>query len=88
MLAELTLAPVEVNGPHRETGALHHDAAALGAVRALGRMAGNVADVNVVQAFGVADGFGALEGGHGGRREVLEKILGMELREVQGNVGS
>ena len=69
-----------------EAGALHHHAAALGAVSALGRMAGNVADVNVVQAFGVADGFGALEGRDGRRRKVLEEILRMELREVQRNV--
>jgi len=32
LLAELTLALGEVNGPHRETDALHHHAAALGAV--------------------------------------------------------
>src|ERR1022692_2064192 len=61
LLAELTLAPVEMHRSDREAGALYHDAAAFRAPCVLGRMSGNVADVYVVQTFGVANSLGAFQ---------------------------
>src|SRR5208283_3087604 len=78
LLAEPTLAPVEMDRVDGEAGALHHCAAAFRAPGTLGRMAGNIADIHVMQTFGVADGLGAFQRGHGGGRKVLQKVFGME----------
>src|ERR1019366_2311952 len=86
LLAEPALALVEVQRSNGEAGALYHDAAAFRAPGTLGRMAGNIADIYVMQTFGVADGLGAFERWQGGGRKVLQQVLGMEAREVQRDV--
>src|ERR1017187_6259273 len=86
LLAEPALAPLEVQRSNGEAGALYHDAAAFRAPGILGRMAGNITDIYVIETLGVADGLGAFEGWQRGGRKVLQQVLGMEAREVQRNV--
>src|ERR1035441_6920432 len=71
-----------------EAGALYHDAATFRAPGTLGRMAGNVADVHVIETFGVADSLGAFQRRQGRGRKVLQQVLGMEAREVQRDVAA
>ena len=86
LAAEPALAPVEMHRPNGEAGALHHHAPAFRAPGTLGRMAGNIADINVVQTLRIADGLGALQRRHRRGRKVLQQVLGMESRKVQRDV--
>src|ERR1035441_10624508 len=83
LLAEAALALVEVQRSNGEAGALYHDAAAFRAPGILGRMAGNIADIYVMETLGVADGLGAFERRNRRDRKVLQQVLGMKLREGQ-----
>src|SRR5271157_5724261 len=84
-VAELALTVVEINAGDRVAGAVHHFFAVMRAVGALRRVPGHVADVHVVESLGVGNGLGALQRLNGRGRQVLEQILGMEARKVQGH---
>src|SRR5208282_5592132 len=63
-----------------------HDTAALGAVGVFRGVAGHVANVNVVQTLGIGDGLGPFQSLHRRVGKVGQQILGMETREVYGDV--
>src|SRR5208283_3886354 len=86
LVAEPAIALYDVDGSDGVAHAFDHFAAAARAVGVLGGMAGNVSDVDVVQALGVGGGLGAIEGRDRSRRQILQQVLGMELREVDRHV--
>jgi hypothetical protein len=88
LLAVLAFAVVDMYRAHGVPGAFHNNLVALGTIGILGRVAGDIADVHVVKALCVGNRFGALEGFYRRGREVLEKVFGMEAREVKWNIRS
>jgi len=57
---------------NRETEARDNDALALRTIGALRRVPGHVAQIHVMQALGVGDGFGAFEGLKWRGRKILQ----------------
>jgi len=68
--------------------ALHKHFAALRAESVLRGMAGDVADVDVMQALGVSNRFCPFQCRHRRDGQVLQQIFGMKLREVEGDIGT
>src|SRR5208337_346152 len=82
LLAVLAFVVVDVHRADGVAGAFHNNLVALGAIGILGGVARHIADVHVVKTLGIGDGLGALERLDRRGRKVLQKIFGMEAREV------
>ncbi len=67
--------PLPIGRLYQESFAVHYHAAALGAIRLLRRMAGNVAHVDIVQSFRIAGGLGPLQRLKRSRRQVRQQVL-------------